>query len=121
MGNVWSKKWKELLIWFSGYFSFIAFAIVGGYTIIKGENEDLKKTAKQVFIVTLIFTAISAFFSLYSYCLGLFNVSSSGAYEFANICSQIVAIAKIIVYAVYMVLAFLQKETPQIDEKKDEE
>lgn len=122
MGNVWSKKWKELLIWFSGYFSFIAFAIVGGYTIIKGENEDLKKTAKQVFIVTLIFAALSAFFSFYSYCLGLFDVNSSGAYEFANICSQLVAIAKIVVYAVYMILVFLQKDAPKkFEDLNDEE
>lgn len=120
MGNTWSKKWKQLLIWFSGYFSFTAFAIIGGYTIIKGEDE-CKQMAKQTFIVTLIFAALSAFFSLYSYCLGLFDVSSPGAYEFANVCSQLVSIARIVVYAVYMIMAFVKKEEPKTEEKQDEE
>ena len=39
MNSNWSKKWKKCLIWFSSYISFIAFAIVGGYVIIKNDDE----------------------------------------------------------------------------------
>ncbi len=120
MGNVWSKKWKQLLVWFSGYFGFTAFAIVGGYTILKGE-EELKKMAKQVFIVTLIFAALSAFFSLYNQFLGLVDVTSSDAYKFSNVCNQLISIARIVVYAVYMIKVFAQKDAPKAEEKKDEE
>ncbi len=62
----WTNKWKKCLIWFSGYFSFIAYAVVGGYVVIKGEDKELKKTAKTAFVVTLIFACLSAFLTLFS-------------------------------------------------------
>ncbi len=119
MGNTWSKKWKQLLIWFSGYFSFTAFAIIGGYTIIKGEDE-CKQTAKQTFIVTLIFAALSAFTSLFYQFMGLADYNS-GAYKFYEVCNHLIAISKIIVYAVFMIMAFVKKEEPKTEEKQDEE
>ena len=51
MNKVWTKKWKEVLIWFSGYINFIAFALVGGYTIVKSGDEDLKKAKQYVDIL----------------------------------------------------------------------
>ena len=50
MKKVWTNRWKKVLIWLSGYLSFIAFAIVGGYTIVKSEDEELKKTTKAAFL-----------------------------------------------------------------------
>ncbi len=109
--NTWTNKWKKVLIWFSGYFSFIAFAIVGGYTITKVDDEGLKKTAKEAFIVTLIFAALSAFFSLFNYVGGLTDsYYSSAGYEIYQICSAIVNMAKIIVFAVFIIMALVKKE-----------
>lgn len=45
MKEVWTKKWKKVLIWVSGYFSLLAYAIVGGYVIVKSEDDELKRTA----------------------------------------------------------------------------
>ena len=43
MKKIWTNRWKKALIWFSGYFSLIAFAIVGGYVIVKSEDDDRRK------------------------------------------------------------------------------
>ena len=42
----WSSKWKKVFIWLSGYLSIIAFAIVGGYTVVKGNDEGCKKNGE---------------------------------------------------------------------------
>ncbi len=62
-----NEKLKKVFVLLSGYLSFIAFAVVGGYVFIKSENEELKKTAKLTLIVTLIFTAISAVLLIYNH------------------------------------------------------
>lgn len=46
-----NEKLKKVFILLSGYLSFIAFAIVGGYVFIKSDSEELKKTAKLTLIV----------------------------------------------------------------------
>ncbi len=99
------------MIWFSGYISFIAFAIVGGYTIVKTENEDLKKTTKLAFIVSLIFACLSAFLTIFYNCAGMSDsFYGSGAYEFYDIFSKIVNIAKVIVFAVFIIITLVAKE-----------
>lgn len=114
MNKVWTKKWKEVLIWFSGYINFIAFALVGGYTIVKSDDEDLKKTTKTAFIVTLIFTAVSALLLIFHYFGSMFNgYYGSGAYDFYSIASNITAIAKIVVYAVFIIMALVKKDKAQ--------
>ena len=106
MKEVWTKNLKKALIWLSGYLTFVAYAIVGGYTIVKSEDEDLKKEAKKAFVVTLIFTAISAFFVIFDQFGGMSsNWYGSGAQKFSNICSRIVSIAKIVVYAIFLLIA----------------
>ncbi len=131
MKKEWSNKWKKCLIWFSGYFSFIAFAIVGGYTIVKSEDEELKKCTKTTFIVTLIFAAINAFLTIFSNFAGMSdNYYGSGAYDFYDIFSKIVSVAKVIVFAVFIILELVKKEAPakiepvqdnQVEEEKVEE
>lgn len=107
MKEGWTTRWKALLIWISGYLSFIAFALVGGYVIVKSEDEELKKTAKTVLIVTLIFTAISMFLGIYN---GIGNMTdhyyASNAQDAYNVMQQITNIAKIVVYAVFGIIAF---------------
>lgn len=124
MSEAWTKKWKEVLIWFSGYVSFIAYAIVGGYVIVKSSDEDLKKTVKKVFIFSLIFSAVSALLLIFNYFGGMVNgYYSSSAYRFYSISSNIVNIAKIVVFAVFIIKTLVKKEksnpttnTPQKEE-----
>ena len=60
MKGFWTKNWKKALIWLCGYVHLIAFAITGGYVIAKSTDRELRQTAKTVFIVTLVFTAVEA-------------------------------------------------------------
>lgn len=131
MKEGWSRRWKALLIWASGYLSFIAYAIVGGYVIVKSDDEELNDTAKKAFIVTLIFTAISMFFSIYN-SIGALSSSyySSGAYVAYGVLQMIVNIAKIVVYVVFALMSFFnvkvvsdkseEKAEDKPEEKKEE-
>lgn len=112
MKEVWTKKWKEVLIWFSAYISFIAFAIIGGYVIVKSNDDDLKKTAKSALIVSLIFSAISALLLVFHYFASMADgYYSSGAYDFYSITSNLVNIAKIVVYVVFIIIALLKNDS----------
>ncbi len=125
MNSTWSKKWKKVLIWFSAYMSFIAFALVGGYTIVKNEDDELKKTSKVVLIVSLIFAALSGFSSLFYNFAGFSdNFYSSGAYEFYSNLTSLLNIAKIVVFAVFIIIELVKRkrvetktETPAVEEK----
>ncbi len=109
--TTWNTKWKKILIWFSGYFSFTTLAIVGGYTIVKSKNEELKKTAKEAFIVTLIFAAINAFFSIfYDFLSTKSGYSLTGAYDFYQMATAIVDLAKVIVFAVFIIMTLVKKD-----------
>lgn len=130
MEEIWTKKWKHVFIWICSYFSLIAYAIVGGYVIVKSDDQELKKTAKTAFIVTLIFMALSSFLSLYN-SFGSFSDSyyGSGAYDFYTIFNNIVNIARIVVYAVFIVLIFVKNKNESVaisdsnhhtEEKNDE-
>lgn len=111
MNKLWTNKWKSVLIWISAYISFIAYALVGGYVIVKKEDEELQKTAKNALIVTIIFTALSALLSIFHYIAGFSdNYYSSSAYEFYTTASTIFSIAKIVVYAVFVVLTLMKQE-----------
>ncbi len=113
MNSIWTRKWKTVFLWMSAYLSFIAYALVGGYVILKEEDDELKLAAKHALIVTVIFSALSAFLSLFNYIGGLTsNYYTSTAYEFYSTCSSLVGIAKIAVFAVFVVMAFLKKESP---------
>ena len=123
MKEVWSKKWKEVLIWFSAYISFIAFAITGGYTIVKSNDNDLKKTAKTALVVTLIFSAVSAFLLVFHYFASMADgYYGSGAYDFYSIASNLVNIAKIVVYAVFIIMALVKTDgTKKVAENTQKE
>lgn len=120
MNISWNNKWKSVLVWLSAYLSFIAFVIVGGYFCIKKEEEELQIATKRAFLVTLGFTAISAFFSLFHYIGGLANdYYVSSAYDFYSIGTTIVGIAKIIVFATFIILAIIKKDAPIASENND--
>ena len=116
----WNTKWKSALVWLSAYLSFIAFVVVGGYFYVKKEDEELQTATKRAFLVTLVFTALSAFFSLFNYIGGLTNnYYASSAYEFYSTCTAIVGIAKIVVFATFIILALVKKEAPAASENKE--
>ncbi len=110
MQNVWSQKWKKVLIWFSGYISFLAFALVGGYTVVKVEDEELKKTAKQTFLVVLLFAAISAALSIFNYICGFMDSYPPTAYEIYSTLSRIVSLAQIGTYAFFIIKTLVSKD-----------
>ncbi len=121
MNSKWTQKWKSILIWASAYINFIAFALVGGYAVVKTEDENLKKTAKQALIVTLIFSALSAFLALFSNIAGFSDsYYSSSAYDFYNVFSKIVNIAKIVVFAAIIVYELVKKEKAQEEQTTKE-
>lgn len=121
MKNIWTNRWKKALIWLCGYVSLIAYAVVGGYVIAKSEDEDLRRTAKTAFIVTLIFTAIDAFVSILSSIYGLSGYSR-GFSDFLSWFRFVIQIAEIAVYAVFILLSLFggSKETAE-PEKSGEE
>ena len=119
----WNNKWKSVLVWLSAYLNYIAFAVVGGYFYIKNEDEEVQSATKQAFLVTLIFTAINAFLLLFSNIGGLTNTYySSSAYKFYSVCVNLVNIAKVVVYATFIILALVKKdETPAVEAKDSED
>ena len=122
MNKIWTKKWKSALIWMSAYLNVIAFALVGGYVIVKDDDEELGKTVKNAFIVTIIFAALSAFLSIFNYIGGFAdNYYSSNAYEFYSVCNSLVGIARIVVYAVFVILSLVKKEETADAEQTDKE
>ncbi len=111
MNGNWTRKWKNCLIWFSAYMSFIAYALVGGYFILKNDDEEYKKTTKKALIVTMIFAAVSGFFSIFTNFAGMSDAYySSAAYDFYDIATRLVNVAKIAVYAVFIVIELAKKE-----------
>ena len=109
----WNNKWKSVLVWLSAYLNFIAFVVVGGYFYLKKEDEELQTATKRAFFVTLCFTAVNAFFSIFNYIGGLTNnYYASSAYEFYSVCTAIVGIARIIVFATFIILALVKKNVP---------
>ena len=113
-----NEKLKKVFILLSGYLSFIAYAIVGGYVFVKSDSEELKKTAKLTLIVTSIFTAISAVLLIYNHFGNFFGgYYSSTAYDVYSIITGIVAIAKIIVYAVLIIIVLVKKDKETSENK----
>ena len=118
MKEGWTTRWKALLLWLCGYLSFMAFALVGGYVIVKSEDEELKKTAKLILILTLIFTAISMFFSIYNGIGSMFgNYYSSIAYMIYDILDLIVTVVKIAVFVLFAALSFFQGNSEPVQEE----
>ncbi len=121
MKEGWSNRWKKLLVWVCGYLNIIAFAIVGGYTIVKSEDKELKRTSHKAFVITVIFTIVEAFLAIYSACLTMANTQTySGDASDALIwLSAISVIAKTIVFAIFAILDFCKKDEKTEEENKE--
>ena len=118
MKEIWTKSWKRVLIWACGYVSLIAFAITGGYAIIKCEDEEIRRTAKNCFIVTLIFLAVEAVITILTYILGLTSsVGFSIALQWINL---LFFLAKAAVYAAVIIMILVAAKNEGTSEEKKE-
>lgn len=116
----WNKKLSKLFILLSGYVSFIAFAVVGGYCLVKSDDEELKDTTKKVFIISLIYYAICAVFLVLGDFGGMSsNYYGSGFYKFINITSNLIEIAKIVVYSILMLMVVFDVKLSANEENDD--
>lgn len=113
----WTRKLLNVLLWVSGYLSFIAYVIVGGYAIIKGDEEQ-KLVAKRVFVVTLLFLGVTTVLDL----INNFGVMASGyysswVYDFYVTMYRIVNFAEVGIFGTFIVLELLKKEDPATAEE----
>ncbi len=120
MNSLWTTKWKKAAIWFSGYISFLALVLLGGYFITKTDDEELKKTTKLSFFVTLIFAAISGFISIITNIGNMFdNFYYTAFYDVCDVISRLNTIAEIIVFTVFILLAFFKTSEKPVSENTD--
>lgn len=121
MKSDWNNRWKKALIWLSGYLSFIAFALVGGYVVVKCEDKELRKTAKTAFIATLLFTAIDVLISFFNRINALagYNRTFSDVLDWIDF---IVFLAKIAIYAfaIVVVLFVDNSSAPEKNESAEQ-
>lgn len=102
------KNLFHLAIWASVLVSYLAFAVVGGFCMVKSDREDLKDTCKKALVIALIFFAVELFLTVFHYIGSCFNgYYGSGAYQFYDIAGNIVAIAKIITVVVFAILGIV--------------
>ena len=112
------KNWLKLVLWVGAYVNLIIFAICGGYVYLKTDDEDVKKEIKKVFLISLLFVGINMLLSLIYNILGL---AKSSNYDFYNVLTRLVNIAKIITFIVFGLLAFFSPEKIEEQGEKVEE
>ncbi|MGN1052773.1 MAG: hypothetical protein ACI4SH_05235 [Candidatus Scatosoma sp.] len=114
--NKIGKRAASLIVWASAYVSVVVFALCGGYVWLKSNDETVKKETKKALIVTLLFVAVGMMQSFVGQCLSLFGVSyGSDLYSVHQIIANVVTIAKIVVYAVFALLAFFKNENAAVN------
>ncbi len=122
MKEIWTKSWKKVLVWVCGYVGILAFAIAGGYVIVKSEDAELHRTAKQCFIVTLAFLAADALLVVLTYIGSLANIAAAGSgyTVFLGWASFLLELAKIGVYATVIVMTLVnargEEDAPPAEE-----
>lgn len=113
----WTNNWQKLLMWVAGYVSFIGYILVGGYFIIKGDD-DLKAEAKKGLIVSLIFLVLDMLILLIN---NFTTLSSTSSVEGMIIFGAIVSIAKVATFIVMAALAFFSKAKEEPKEEAVED
>ncbi|MGN1061919.1 MAG: hypothetical protein ACI4RO_02225 [Candidatus Scatosoma sp.] len=114
--NKIGKKAASLIVWASAYVDVIVFALCGGYVWLKSNDETVKKETKKALIVTLLFVAVGMMQTFVGQCLSLFGVSyGSDLYTAHQIITNVITIAKIVVYAVFALLAFFKNENAAVN------
>lgn len=119
--NKISDKWMKVILWASSYVSAIAFALVGGYVFLNTDKDNIKNETKRVLIVTLIYVALGMFVALFGAFMA-FGSYSAGVSKAYSIIGAMITISKIIVYVVFVILAFVSNDdVKSSDEQETEE
>lgn len=115
MNDVLGCKFKKVFLLLCGYISFVAFSVIFGFVAFKSTDFELKKTAKTCFFVTLVFVLCKSIVLLLS-CIGqMFDGYSSSTFcKVLGIAGLIISVAKIITYAVLIVLELVKKDAVEI-------
>lgn len=103
-------KLAQILIWVSGFLSFLTFALVGGYSWFVLKDEDLKNTTKKVFIITLVFVALSALGIVYTSFCQMINVNTGSFYR---VVYALVQIARVVCFLAFMLMDILKSKKPE--------
>lgn len=98
MFKMTTRKWKKLLVWVAGYANLLTFALVGGYFMLKDEDEEVKYSIKWAFLANLVFLAFTAFLSFVSSIGGACNWYGSWIYKVYSGLSLINNIGRIAVF-----------------------
>lgn len=122
MKKVDFSKWKGVFVWLCGAVNIIAFAVVGGYALVKEEDKSVRKTAKTALFVTLVFIAIKAVLALFGYIGGMFDgYYQSVPWKICDILDRLTNIARLCVYGFFIIMTFFSKQTPEILEEGEKE
>ena len=98
-----SVKWQKAIVWFTGYINVIAFFLAGGYTYLNTECDDVKASAKNVFVLLLGFTGIDILRAI------VYNIMSvaDASYKALSVVSDIgtvVSVIRMIVFVTFFIL-----------------
>lgn len=104
------RKWKKLLLWVSGYVNPLAFVLVGGYFMLKDEDEEVKYSTKWVFWVSLLFIAVGAFLSFCSHIGGALDWYGSWVYKLYAGLSVLNNVGRIAIFATCALIAVFKKD-----------
>lgn len=116
------KNLFHLAIWASVLVSYLAFAVVGGFCMVKSDREDLKNTCKKALVIALIFFVAELFLTIFNEIGGMCNgYYGSGAFSFYTIASGILEIVKIVTVVVFAVLGIVGggKKEKKTEDKKE--
>ena len=100
-----SVKWQKIIVWLTGYLSVLAFFLAGGYVFTKTEDEDVKKSAKTVLLLTLGFTALEIIYLIISNLMGVGEAGYDKLNGFAKFI-LVVEVIKAVAFVTFGILDF---------------
>ena len=100
-----SVKWQKIIVWLTGYLSVVAFFLAGGYVFTKTEDEDVKKSAKTVLLLTLGFTALEIIYLIVSNLMGVGDAGYDKLNGFAKFI-LVVEVIKAVAFVTFGILDF---------------
>ena len=114
-----ARQWKKLTIWGSAYVNILAYVLVGGYFMIKDDDERVKKSVKYAFLVSLAFTVCSILLNAFSY-VG-YGLNWSFTETVCRKWNNIMNFSRYIVYPLCAVIDIFFGKKEKVEEKQDGE